>query len=373
MRVHPPNLLTAALLAWPVSAQTPAAVLGLEAKGVPPGIAQQMTLALRLGLADAPGLLAVPGKELFEMRMVFCSGEENPECLARAARSLGADLVLFGSVAPTDEGFTVAVKLLDAPAAAIKSTAAETLPPVPAPQDFEAASTRLLARLTGTAASGSLRVLCEPSGARLSIDGTDVGYVGEGGRTVPEVAAGGRTIRLTLEGYRPFEKVVEVNSGAPGELRVQLVPEGVPSPLITAGLPPPPARGHARAWRIASWVSLGVAVAAGTAAVVTGLKTRSLEDDKNDKVAVSRFRAAPADPAYISAGPDDDACAEADREGNMDVSELCDRGRRMATITNVLLGTAGAAALMWGVSFHMGYLRVEAEPGRTVVLAESRF
>jgi PEGA domain-containing protein len=364
----------AALLATPARAQTTAAVLGLETHDAPADLVQEMTLALRIGMTDAPGYRAVPGKDLVEIRLIFCSGEENPACLAQAARSLGAQQILYGVIARGSKGFTVSLKLLDAPSATVKATAQETLPMAVTTQDVQGAATRLLGRLVGLPVPASLRVLCEPAGAQLFLDDREIGYVGEGGRVVQDVAAGPRKVRLTLEGYAPFEGTVDIKGGEQNDLRVQLTLEAQVRVARTAPPPAPPPSPHAtRAWRIVSWVSLGIAAAAGSAAVVTGMKTRSLQDDKDRAIVASRAGIPSTDPGYINAGPGGDACAEAAREGNGSVSDLCDRGERMALVTNVLLSTAGAAALVWGVSFDLGYLRVEPGPSGATLVGQVRF
>ena len=360
------------LLATSAWADTTAAVLALEPRDAPADVVQQLTLALRLALAGAPGYQAVPGKDLVEMRLIFCPDEEGPECMARAAKSIGVAQLIYGVVTRNAKGFVVTVKLLDAPSRTFLATAEEQLPPAVTPQDVDNAVTRLLGRLVGLPVPASLRIVCEPAGARLSIDGVDIGYVGESGRVVPEVAPGMRRIRLTLEGYVPYEMVREVKSGDESALSVQLAPEAPVQVRETSAAPAAPSASR-RAWRIAAWISLGVAVGTGTAALVAGLKTRSLEEDKDREIAMSRIGRAATDPGYLNAGPDLDACAEAELEGVGRVTDLCDRGQRMALITNVLLGTAGAAALISGASFHMGYLRVEAEPSGALVVANTRF
>jgi len=366
------RLVTALLLGPPAWADTTASVLALEGQDAPADIVAQMTLALRLGLADAPGYQAVPGKDLVEMRLIFCPDEESAECMTRAAKSIGAAQLLYGVVTRNAQGYTVTVRLLDAPSRTYKATAQEQLPPAVTPQDVETAATRILGRLVGLPVPASLRVVCEPAGARLSIDGVDIGYVGEGGRLVQQVAPGARRIRLAQEGYVAYDQAVQVTGGERNDLRVVLRPEEALRPREGSETAPAPPASR-RAWRIASWISLGLAVASGTAALVAGFKTQSLEDDKQKEIAASRIGRGETDPGYVNAGPDDDACAEADREGVDALASVCDRGRRMATITNILFGTAGAAALAWGASFHMGYLRVEAEPSGAVVVAHVRF
>lgn len=78
-----------------------------------------------------------------------------------------------------------------------------------------------------TAATGTIRVVCTPAGAAITIDGQDTG------RTAPadlEVAPGEHTVTLTLEGHQPVTETVMVAPGGMNELALTLaaVEEGVP-------------------------------------------------------------------------------------------------------------------------------------------------
>ena len=86
-------------------------------------------------------------------------------------------------------------------------------------------------------AVGAIAVNSEPSGARVFFDGSDTGRVTP--YTVPDVAAGSHTIRLTLEGYEDWgPEAVEVARGQTTPVNAALVAHD-PSP------PPEPVGEHA--------------------------------------------------------------------------------------------------------------------------------
>lgn len=60
-------------------------------------LAQPIADALNRVLAGA-GCLIRPGKDLVEMKLVFCEGGFRPDCMAMAGRSLGADYLLYGQM-----------------------------------------------------------------------------------------------------------------------------------------------------------------------------------------------------------------------------------------------------------------------------------
>ena len=76
---------------------------------------------------------------------------------------------------------------------------------------------------SGAATTGSLVIDSRPSGARVIVDGAEVGVTP---LTLPTVAAGVRQVRLELTGYLPISATVVVEAGERARFGVSLTPEG---------------------------------------------------------------------------------------------------------------------------------------------------
>lgn len=105
---------------------------------------------------------------------------------------------------------------------------------------------------------GILRVESAPAGARVIVEGREVGRTPWEGR----LPAQGHTVTLRLEGFRPGEERVILEAGVARELRLSL-----------EALPPPPPRPWYKKWYW--WTAVGAVVAGGavTAALVATRKT----------------------------------------------------------------------------------------------------
>jgi hypothetical protein len=76
---------------------------------------------------------------------------------------------------------------------------------------------------SGAATTGILVIDSRPSGARVIVDGAEVGVTP---LTLPTVAAGVRQVRLELTGYLPISATVIVEAGERARFGVSLTPEG---------------------------------------------------------------------------------------------------------------------------------------------------
>ncbi len=128
------GLLAVAVAAFPLAAAHAAprngsvAVLGLEPVDVPESLTQAVTDAVRQR-ATAGGLRVVAAKDFVELKMVFNCDGESPSCMAQAGKSLGADLLVYGSVKRGGKGeLQVALKLLDVGSGSIQQFINESIP-----------------------------------------------------------------------------------------------------------------------------------------------------------------------------------------------------------------------------------------------------
>jgi hypothetical protein len=225
-------------LAW-LAAAAPAraddvklAILGVEAEHVAPAVAQRLTDALRARAAATPGAQLVEGKDLVELRMIFNCDREAPDCLSKAGRSLGADLVVYGFVHPgkrlkkgrRGKGKPIAVSLhtLDVKLNAFKSSVSDTV----ASDQLAAGATRWFPQLVRIDARPTLTVQSTPPAAMVSIDGQGVGRTPF---TTRELSPGKHAINLFLDGRVTVTREVELTAARASEVSATLPP-----------LPPPP-------------------------------------------------------------------------------------------------------------------------------------
>lgn len=168
------------------------------------------------------------------------------DCLVERLRAIRGELVLIVAVAQRDDQLAVAVEAIDLDAAAsiakhFASFDINTLGPQAALRTGVQGG---LAEL-GHELGGQVRVTSDPPGAIVSIDDEPVGPDGS-----LVVAAGPKTIRVSLDGHETEERRVEVSKGAAVELTVMLSP--APSIFSSPWL----------------WVGVGAAIAGGTTAVL---------------------------------------------------------------------------------------------------------
>jgi hypothetical protein len=76
---------------------------------------------------------------------------------------------------------------------------------------------------------------------------------------------------------------------------------------------------------------------------------RSIEKEQNDALAGFNYQA-------NGVQFPNDACREAAADGYQELIDICDRGRSMATVTNVLIGATAVAAVATAVFYWRGYL-----------------
>jgi len=154
---------------------------------------------------------------------------------------------------------------------------------------------------------------------------------------------------VTIEspGHAGASTTVDIREGEPVRATLSLSPSagGGPvqlEPVTDTGSP-------GKTSRVLFWTSL-VATGAGVAAfTITGLQVRSIEKEQDESL--TKFN-------YAANGIQhpNDACAEAEADGYTDLVDICKRGRRMATITNVLIGVTAATAVATAIFYWRGYL-----------------
>lgn len=77
-------------------------------------------------------------------------------------------------------------------------------------------------RVALRAQRGSLVVSCLDEGARVSLDGREIGRIGRTALTIPDIPVGPHELRVSLEGFQGWEREVTVTSGEVSSVEVEL-------------------------------------------------------------------------------------------------------------------------------------------------------
>jgi hypothetical protein len=371
--------LTASL---PARADRPRiAVLGVEPRDAgdarsqqrTAGLARALTAELRARATSAYDLAPNAEKDLMEMKLLSDCLDEAPGCLAAIGRDLGADVLLYGHVEKLQERSGYRVWLGSIVVASQKPGVLSLARTVPASQGNEAGmralgplifpdATEEPAAPATAAHDTALIVETNVAEGNILIDGAQRGVVTSTRTTVIRGLPPGR-VMLAVEspGFQRAEIGVDIREGQAARATLRLEPLPPARVAVTAPMPVPPGADESRPGgtaRVLFWSSL-VATGAGVAAfTITGLKVRSIE--KEQDAAIAGFN-------YEANGVQfrDDACREAAADGYQELVDICDRGRSMATVTNVLIGATAVAAVATAVFYWRGYL-AGASRGREV-------
>ncbi len=352
------------------------AVLGVEPRDDGDSRSQQRTAALARALTDAVRKRAVAAgtgyelaagtqKELLEVKLLNDCIDEAPECMAAIGRDLDADVLLFGNIERRKSG-EVAVWLRSLVVATRKAAPHTLVKTIPANEATEEGMRRLAAQLFADSGPGSSRetmlvVETNVTEGTILVDGVARGTVsGRRGAILRGLPPGEARVSIEAPGYASNGKLVTIRDGgdpARASITLSPLPAGGPVALVPVTAPAPmddTSSAPGQTARVLFWSSL-VATGAGVAAfTITGLQVRSIEKEQDG--ALANFD-------YMMNGVQfpDDACAEAKNDGYAALDDICGRGRRMATITNVLIGVSAAAAVATAIFYWRGYLA----PGRS--------
>jgi len=348
------------------------AVLGIEARDAgdarsqqrTAGLARALTNELRARATVAYDLAPNAEKDLMEMKLLSDCVDEAPGCMAAIGRDLDADVLLYGHVEKQREGgyrvwlgsIVVASQkpgvlslARTVPAADAGEAGMRALGPLIFPDATEEPTPRL-------PAAHDTAVIVETNVAEgnILIDGAQRGVVTATKTTVIRGLPPGR-VMLAVEapGYQRSEIAVDIREGQAARATLQLEALPPAKVAVTAPVPVQPVGGDevrpGSTARVMFWTSL-VATGAGVAAfTITGLQVRSIEKEQNDALAGFNYQA-------NGVQFPNDACREAAADGYQELIDICDRGRSMATVTNVLIGATAVAAVATAVFYWRGYL-----------------
>lgn len=351
------------------------AILGIEPRDEGDARSQQRTAALARALTDglrarapqaAYDLAPNSQKDLLELKFLSDCVDEAPDCMAAIGRDLGAEVVVYGHVERRkDATYVLSVRSI---VVASKRPGELTLDrTVSGPDASEEALRKLAPQIfpatgepvTPMASDTALVVDTNVAEGTIFVNGVQRGVVtAKKATTIRGLPPGNVLVAITSPGHQKAEMSVDVREGQATRATLSLEPVGVPA----AALPPSAPGGESKfergggTSRVLFWTSL-VATGAGVAAfTITGLQVRSIEKEQDEAIAGFDFA---ANGSVMHPG---DACAEAKADGYSKLTDICDRGRRMATVTNVLIGASAVAAVATALFYWRGYLAPESSP-----------
>jgi hypothetical protein len=350
------------------------AVLGVEAEDgsestadTTANLARWLTQGMRAraGKASKYEVPASANKDLAEMKLLSDCLDEKPECMAQMGKDLGVERMIFGKLSRTKQGWNVSLKLINIQTRSVdgKTWEKQFAAGDATEEGMKKIATAAFADLTGTVAAGSIEVEANVDSGTVYIDGNQKGVIAAHAASIPDLPDGSYTVAVESEGHKRWEKNVSVKAGEPtlvvAQLEATTIGDGDGGGPDVGGGPggEPPGGSdqgsHARPGGVSRglfWTSLVVTAGGVAAFTVTGLKVRDYEQDKRDAILSTG----------LNAGPDMDACAAAgSNAAYKDVKSACDDGKRMATVTNVLIGVTAVAAVAAGYFYYKGYVAAD--------------
>lgn len=249
-------------------------LLGIDGASVEPGMGQALTEALRRHLPNLPNMrVEMKHQDLSEVKLVFGCTDERPACMAKVGRSLGVDRLIFGTIRkqPQATMYTVSLKQLNVIDSTIEKYITEAVPAEALRADNPQLNDlvgRWLPALLSDSSRGGFRVLTEPTGASVQLDGVPLG---QSPLAFNEVEVGDHTVRIELPGFPPVTRKITVRGGQNDQLFVNLT-----QPAETT--PPPVASDKGgllmnksvnRGLRLTAYITAGLAGASAIAAIGT--------------------------------------------------------------------------------------------------------
>jgi hypothetical protein len=315
-------------------------------------------------------------RDLTEVKLVSDCLDESVGCLASIGRDLRADILVFGHIEKKKGEYLITVTSL---VVASKSPGPLNLSrgiPVEDGTDdlMRTVGSELFGPGGGPAGPGNPPppLPAPPSATLIVQTNVTTGTVFVNGEAKTTITNGSATVKGLPEG--PVEVAIEspgfvrvagktmLHADQPTHYQVDLQPEAPKPPasnVASVPLIPKPDENKDKekeahpnkTARVLFWTSL-IATAGGVAAfTVTGLQVKSIEDEET--TAIKAWGTHYADNGIQFPN---DACAEAKNDGYAPITDICDRGRRMSTITNVLIGATTVTALASAYFLWKGYL-----------------
>jgi hypothetical protein len=261
--------LTAAVGGAPPSQRL--AVLEIRPLGVPPELAHTLTGVVAEQAGKIPGFTAISQSEITSMlglerqkQMLGCGDES---CLAEIGGALGASRVLSGSLSKVGDAYLLQLELVDTTRAVVQGRESRSVPGA-ATELIETARDLTHRLLTGKPldVTGRIKFTIDPSGARVVLDGRQVGKSPLANSVAMD--QGRHKIQISADGYVTYETTMEVVPGQELAQEISLVPT---SAVVSTS--------HHETQRVIGYVALGIAAAALGAGIYEGVQANKAYDN----------------------------------------------------------------------------------------------
>lgn len=251
-------------------------LLGIDGASVEPGMGQALTEALRRHLPNLPNMrVEMKHQDLSEVKLVFGCTDEKPACMAKVGRSLGVDRLIFGTIRkqPQATMYTVSLKQLNVIDSTIEKYITEAVPAealrADSPQLNDLVG-RWLPALLNDSSRGGFRILTEPAGASVALDGVPLG---QSPLAFNEVEIGDHMVRIELPGFPPVTRKITVRGGQSDQLFVNLTQPGESAPATPTSNDNKGGllmnKSMSRGLRLTAYVTAGIAGVSAIAAIGT--------------------------------------------------------------------------------------------------------
>jgi hypothetical protein len=231
----------------------------------------------RLATRALPTRLQIDKAIAGERDLERCGGED--KCLAAIGKKLGVDVMVTGSVAALGDSYILNIKAVDVGRAVqIRRIATDPLRGSPDEliDSIRVAAYRLLApdQLHGT-----IHVLSDSIGAQVELDGKVMGKTPLP-KPLSRLPLGEHVLRVSSDGYLPFEEKVVVRFQKSTRVTVRLAPR---AETVVTG-PARTVRREARPWYTSKWAYAGAGVAAVLLGVAIGRGLADADEIRCDEV-----------------------------------------------------------------------------------------
>ena len=274
------------LMASPVQARRVGVIGPLNPLGISRADARKVQRWVAAAASAVPGYRWRNASRLVRMlRKPGSAGcAARPDCLAAAARNIGADVVVTGDVGSLGGAFMVYLRAVTPGGSPPRSVSGVA---DPGKRGVRQAVRGLLFQLLAPGAyTGELEIEVDVPGAWIYLDGQRVGRGPR--RTLRNVKVGTHALRVTHEDHRDFVRFVKVAFAEKMRVRVALsaIPVGSGRMRLVGGQGARPLSSSELPWYRRWWAvaGLGAVVFAATATTVALLLPRSVDRDSESVV-----------------------------------------------------------------------------------------
>ncbi len=247
------------------------AVLQLEALGMDREPVARLETLFRMELERLAGAKLPTRRQVQKAisssrKLRSCGGADS--CLAEIGKKLGVDLVVTGNVAALGDSYILNIKAVDVATGEKLPRRIATKPLRGSPDELiEAVRVAAYELLAPEDLEGSIMVLSDLVGAKVTLDGHDVG-VTPLAKPLSGLTLGDHLLTVEKDGYHPFQEKIRVRFQKSTRVIVRLVVDN--APITPVGPAPVIVRKRpvTRHWYDSTWFVVGAGV---TAAVLGGV------------------------------------------------------------------------------------------------------